>query len=211
MAKANKAQSRASKIENDEELAPAVADVADSDEGEGEDAAPAPVASAPKIDRSGAGQRRLYQNSQTIDSDVFKLGVARMRKFAGIREDDDVFDMLEHVHIFRTFDSSGKRQTMSPPVGGHFHAITVKEGKGGIPSIEVSPPMIMVKHKVRGKTVLKPTLLSEHRPSHADDHVHPVEYLRSEKLTLRKPNLEFAQVQAAVAAAVPSQVAGITG
>ncbi len=157
-------------------------------------------------------QSRVYKSTQTVDHDLFKLKVAKMIKNAGYNEEAPLIQAIEHTHFFHTVDSSGKRQTTSTATGGHHHSVVVVQGPNGVPTLEVSGPMRWVKKKSRGqwKRIEEPVTIGKGDGAEADNHAHEVEYCGSERITLRKPNMEFAKVEATLKARYePPTVEGV--
>lgn len=160
-----------------------------------------------KVDRSQAGQKRFYDGKQEIDHDLFKLELAVMKKNVSYNDLPD-YEKIEHVHMFHTIDSSGKRQETSTAVGGHFHPIIVKGAEDGVPTLEVGPPHKHVIKKIRGRKVRVAIPLTEEDPE-GDTHTHTVIYLKSEKIKLRQANANFASYEAEVHAKQNPTVDGI--
>lgn len=140
-------------------------------------------------------QQRIYKGTQVLDHDLFKLKVAKMRKDVSYDGEPD-YVQFEHCHIFHTIDSNGKKQDTCSPVGGHFHEVRVVQKPGQVPTLEVSGPMKYVMKKF-GKKFKK---VPEPLDPEVDSHTHEVEYLGSERITPRTPNMEFAKLDAAVRA-----------
>lgn len=174
-----------------------------------EESAPTPRAAPANLAR--AGGERVYKGTQELDHDLFKLDVARMKKNVSFTE-IPIWNYSEHVHIFHTIDSSGKKQTECAPVGGHFHAVEVTMSPDGVPSLKVSKPMIwvLVRDRKTGKKVKTAVLMTDEDPD-SDDHTHEVIYLGSEKIRLRKTNLEFAKFHAQIMAVQNPSIPGISG
>lgn len=137
-------------------------------------------------DEAPEAMERRYSGQQKIDSDLYKLEVAVMKKNSALRKTDKpVWVHHEHTHVFRTYDSSGKKQTQSSPVGGHYHEVEVIQNpKGGVPSIKIGPPVKRVQSKVDGEFIIQTVAIP------GDTHTHRVGYLRSDKITIRKLNPE---------------------
>lgn len=150
-----------------------------------------------------AGRDRVYRNTQEVDHDLFKLLVAKMKKNISYREDDPIFEDVEHCHFFHTFDSSGKPMDTSNSVGNHFHRMIEKKTSKGLSEFVCSPPMQWVKKKKGGKMQ---KVLQE---LDFDDHTHEVHYVQSQRITLRKANMEFAKVSSVVAARGTGAIPGI--
>lgn len=150
-------------------------------------------------------QKAFISSEREILHHVYKLLGANMIKNTSYNEDDPIFEKFLHSHIFHNIDSSGKNQDRCQPVGGHFHLVNIVESEGSeVPSIEVSPPMKLVKKKIGKNRFTTEAVKVEN-----DDHVHEWEYLRSDYIKLRKLNPEAAKVQAALAA--PASIPGIIG
>lgn len=141
--------------------------------------------------------KRVYRFGNKIFHDLYKLGVASVLKKIGYNTDPNdpsSWDPVEHVHFYHTVDSSGKTQTTSTSIAAHFHEMRiVKSDNPDEPPqvVCVSGPLKWVKMKKFGKWVREAVPVNE-----IDDHTHPVIYMRSEEISLRKPNAMAAQVEA---------------
>jgi hypothetical protein len=143
-----------------------------------------------KHDASSAGKKRFYSGEQEIDHDLFKLEIATMKKNVSFTDVPD-YEKIEHVHMFHTVDSNGKKQETCSPVGGHFHMVEVLSERDGVPALKISPPMKYVTQRKNGRKVRVAILLTDEDPD-GDTHTHTVRYLKSEKIVLRQANAEFA-------------------
>jgi hypothetical protein len=165
----------------------------------------APAATPTVIKR----QVRIYKSTQEIDHDLFKLEPAMMRKNVSFTEIPQV-ERFEHCHIFHTVDSNGKKQVGSTAVGGHHHPVKVVVNADGVPTLEVGEPRRWVKRKVRGVMVRveEPIYLNAEQDER-DSHTHEVTYLGSEKIMLRKPNVEFAKLDGELKAKREPSIDGV--
>lgn len=148
---------------------------------------------------------RVYKNAQVVDHDLFKLVVAKMQKKVSYDGQDPAYEAVEHTHFFHTVDSNGRRQQFSTPTGGHFHEIVVMHNSAGVPHLEVGPPLRWVKKKVKGRSKRYASPV----PSEIDSHKHKSEYLGSQRITLRTPNMEAAKVEAAIRAKQEPSIDGV--
>lgn len=159
---------------------------------------------------------RVYIDAQEYDHDLFKLSVAKMTKNIAIQDQKPEFHAVEHVHFFHTIDSSGRKQTMSTAIGGHFHLVTVVGEKGGVPILEISEPRKFVSRKKYGKVqrdIGKVLLEKDHEDGENlyDTHTHEYVYLGSHKIKARVPNKEFAQFDSSIKAHREPSVEGVKG
>jgi hypothetical protein len=141
-----------------------------------------------------ASQPRVYRGTQDVDHDLFKLKVAKMRKNTAW-DGSENWVSVEHCHIFHTVDSSGRAQTTCSPVGGHFHEITVSQSPGNAPTLLVSQAKQYAKKKLPNGRMVK---VAVDMPD--DSHSHDAEYLGSQKIRLRQPNVEAAKVESVMRA-----------
>ena len=148
----------------------------------------------PIIQRELKGERKVHH-------DLFKLLPANMLKNESFTEMPRYVE-TEHCHFFHTVDSSGKVQTQTHEVGGHFHKIEVYHS-GGVPEIRVSPAMKWVKVKKYGQST------KEAVPVAHDNHTHDVQYVFSEEVTVRQTNIEAAKALAQLEAKKPSSLDGV--
>lgn len=142
-------------------------------------------------------EKRRYAGEITIESDMFKLDVAVMKKNAALDGQPPDLIKMEHAHIFRTYDSDGKKHIYSSPVGGHFHQIQYSDSADGVVRITgISKPLHMVKRTVNKqlKTVIEP--LPEYFD---DDHTHKILYVRSDSVSARQVNANAVQIISAEA------------
>jgi len=127
---------------------------------------------------------RVYKQDIKIESDLFKLEVAKMKKDMVNNKDNPSLLEIEHCHTWRTFDSDGKPQPHCSPIGGHFHEIKYQEDENGaVKVMSVSGPMTWGVAKVKGKFKKTAVPIPDHLE---DDHTHTATYIESHKLTARK-------------------------
>lgn len=137
--------------------------------------------------------QRIYKQNIRIESDLFKLQTAKAKKNVSWSDGDIQLEEVEHVHFFHTYDSDGRRQDRSAPVGGHFHLVEFEEGKNGKPAKikSISGPMKMAKVKEKGRWKQKPVPLSEELE---DSHTHDIKYLKSDSVQAREHNVNAIQM-----------------
>jgi uncharacterized protein YodC (DUF2158 family) len=146
---------------------------------------------------------RVYKGTQVVDHDLFKLLPALMKKDVSFNPEKPIYEYFEHAHIFHTVDSNGKALDKCNDVGGHFHTVEVVNGKNGVPTLKVSVAMKVVRLKKGG-----PRVAVEVRD---DNHTHAVKYLGSEKIELRKTNVDAAQYMSEIRSRVePKPVPGVS-
>lgn len=166
----------------------------------------------PKVDRPAAktngaiAQPRVYKGTQEIDHDLYKLSVATMRKNVSWEPKKPDIVRIEHVHIFHTVDSNGKKQNTCNQVGGHHHDIEVTHVNGGAPQIRVSEPRKYIRDEDGRKQSVP---LNRAGDRNGDFHIHEVEYLGSERIKIRETNIEYAKFQAAMTAVQSPKVEGV--
>lgn len=140
-------------------------------------------------------QERVFSGQKKAFHDLFILKTTKMLKLAGLKTDPDpLYVQVDHQHFYHTIDADGKPQTACGSIGGHFHLVEVEKAvDGGIPRVvSCSGPMTMVRRKVGTNYKIVPEPLEN-----GDDHVHEVEYIKSDEITLRTKNLEAAKFTAA--------------
>lgn len=164
---------------------------------------------------------RLYADQMELDSDLYKLEVANMRRFLGHDlkfPDSNEFVQCEHVHFFHTLDSSGRKQFYSNPIGGHFHKMEV------IPSANPSdPPLVKCvsgplewrrkrvgRNKFQRVAVPTNAYGEVNGENYSDVHTHETTYLKSDKVKKRKANTEAAVIETHYANKI-APVAGVQG
>ena len=152
---------------------------------------------------------RVLKQTTTLHHDLYLLNESKMKKDTSIGKtgDPEMIIPVSHQHFFHTIDSSGRKMVDCSPIGGHFHEMEIiDKGDGNPPEVVCkSGPLMWAKKKVHGKwkRVRVPV-------NHYDDHKHDVQYLHSEAVTPRKPNVEAAKVQGAMAAKEQGIGAGST-
>lgn len=168
--------------------------------------------------------QRFYQGQESLDHDLYKLDVAKMRRNTAIQGEPPVLDDIEHVHHFHSVDSSGRKQTRSYAIGGHFHEMElVKPATKKTPAIyRCGPPMRDARVKIRGKIQKKcvPAVVYQDKNEKGepiaggerilDTHSHEVVYLRSNKIQMRKVNPDAVNVVAREAN-LTAPIPGVSG
>lgn len=169
-----------------------------------------PAQPTPALDK---GIERFYATSKEVDHDLFKLSVARMLKWMGYNKgekDPDDLIPAEHCHFFHTIDSDGRPQQFCSSIGGHFHKMEVVDDGSGVPKVKcVSGPLQFKFENYRKNRANKRRKIAV-PANDFDTHTHESEYVRSEKVALRKVNVdavELVRIEAAQTQAIP----GIAG
>lgn len=153
-------------------------------------------------------QKRKYKGEQKIDSDLFRLKLAKARKNMSWDEKKVQLEDVEHSHFFHTFDSDGRKQKYSAAVGGHFHEIFYEENEDGVAIITgISEPLQMVKRtNDEGRMVT----VAEPLPAKLKDrHTHEIEYIQSQTITKRTANAQAIEV-ATIDANKTAPIAGVS-
>jgi len=113
--------------------------------------------------------QRVYNNTITLDSDLFKLEVSFMEKNMGVDGQKPSIEKIEHCHFYRTYDSSGKKLDNCSYIGGHTHTITPNFDDDGKITAKCSTPIWSYK---------------------TDTHTHEVRYIKSDKVQKRRINAD---------------------
>lgn len=158
-------------------------------------------------------RQRFYSNKGEVDHDLFKLKVESMMKNVSWTKEEPDYRPVEHCHMFHTIDSSGKPQKYSTAQGGHFHEMEVVY-KDGVPEVVCkSGPLewVWIKRGKRRIKVARPIFDglfrdfdSENPKIPVDVHKHEVQYIKSDRIALRRIN-EEAQVLIAKNAALTTK------
>ena len=122
-----------------------------------------------KDEKETVEPKRVFGKNMILDSDLFKLKIANMKKNVGYSEKKQILIDVEHCHFYRTIDSSGREQANSSFVGGHTHDVKVSVSQQG--ELKASCG------KARGSKF-------------EDTHVHKIDYVRSDKIHRRRMNEE---------------------
>lgn len=132
-------------------------------------------------------QKRVFKGQQKLIHDLYKLEVAKMRKEVGYDVVNPQFEWLEHVHMYHTIDSNGRRLTHAQPIGQHWHEMKlVGAREDGMPLFECGPALRKI---------------SSHRfiEIPGDNHRHDVSYVCSEEIEQRQYNPDYMKFQSQVA------------
>lgn len=137
-------------------------------------------------------QPRVFSHAQVIHGDLFKSSVAKMIKDLGM--DKSPFRVeLEHTHVFRTFDSEGKKHNYCVSVGNHTHEVKWETDPNGVARIiEVGPPVkeaFKIDRRGRRTKVYVP-ITDESDAEYHDTHTHELTYLYSYNTEIRRTNLQ---------------------
>lgn len=139
---------------------------------------------------------RSFTKVKQIVSDVFKLTVAQVIKQVGIEKnydkDPESFKNFEHTHIFRTFDSDGKKHDRCCMTAGHFHDVVWDYDENSKPVIKsISGPKVLARKQVKGKWQSVSIRANDY-----DNHTHDMDYLQSHVVDARRTNIEAVKVVA---------------
>jgi hypothetical protein len=195
----------------DEEMGEAMAEYQPEPDPQVE-AAPQPE-QAPQA--SSIPAQRVYADEIVIEHDLYKLKLASMKKNVAYMPNTFEILSVQHEHFFHTVDSSGTKQKHSNLVGSHFHQMTVvPQGNGAPPIVKCGPAVKEVKKLVNGRVVkvVEPCLRypDERGDMQVDNHTHEIEYIKSNKIPVRKVNAEAVKVISAEAAK-GAPIPGVTG
>jgi len=150
---------------------------------------------------------RILRGSQQIHIDHYKLKVAKdVFNYAPTEVGDKPsiqmpvpvpqYTEREHCHFFHTYDSSGKKQVKSTAIAGHFHQITVTpQGPNKPPKVECGPAVkeVRKKNKKTHQWEISYAPADDDKDTIEECHVHKVEYLSSEVVTIRSMNMKAIQ------------------
>jgi hypothetical protein len=134
-----------------------------------------------------------YSATVVVDTHLYKLMSAPVKKYTGHRKEIDTspdaepqnFLDMEHTHVYRTMDIDGNKHTKCVSIGGHYHNLEL-DYSGIIPKVvAMSGPMKMVSETKAGKN-----RLVEQPINHYDDHIHEVQYVKTEKINGHQVNME---------------------
>lgn len=118
---------------------------------------------------------RQMKGSASVHIDLFKLELSYYLKNVGL-ENKPKWDKAAHCHYYRTYDSSGKKLKNASHIGNHTHEIEYSVTPEGKLVAKCGPPIKVHKN---GRTEVL---------TNKDDHRHQINYLWSEKATVRKLN-----------------------
>ena len=131
-----------------------------------------------------------WRSAVSFRHDLFKLGLAVMRKNVSWKKFRPELVPMEHTHFFHTHSSSGTKQEHSVPVGGHFHKVEVFVNPDGSMGGKCGPALRKVDKKLSNgvvKTSIELVKFShEEQGDLQDDHTHEVLYLGSEMINPQK-------------------------
>jgi|GEM_PF-2809927 len=147
---------------------------------------------APKKAVKTQGIKRNYSKVKAIQHDCFKLEPAEMAKNMSWIKKEPRYEFFEHCHTFHSFDSQGRKQFYSTPIGGHFHKMEfIEHDEGHIEAKCVSGPLHW-KNVWNDQTERHERQAVPVNPR--DKHTHEVTYIHSEKIVKRKINMDAAKL-----------------
>lgn len=114
------------------------------------------------------------------DLHLFKLEMAMMLKNISPFKKDPMIQHIEHCHIYRTKDSSGKKEISCNSVGGHYHEVEVY-AEGKVLKAKCGPP----RSNKGSKELLD-----------KDNHTHQITYKGSQRVKQRVITPEVARLLA---------------
>lgn len=156
-----------------------------------------------------------FSEQVEMNSHLYKLVESSVIKYIGKGTDKDKYpdttpeDFLNmgHAHIYRTIDTDGNRHIKTVAIAGHYHILELEwdeKNPDAAPKIvAMSGPMHTVTKRIKGKMVQVDEPINSY-----DDHVHDIEYVKSEKIQARSKNKDAAQYIAKETAKVPAPPAG---
>ena len=163
-------------------------------------------ASQPAAAEVAAAQQRVYKREVMVDHDLYRLEIANLTRNIAYDGQEPVWESIPHIHHFHSVDSTGRPQTVTPPVAGHFHEVVqAPAAPGEIASVVAGPPMKWVIQRI-GNTRKKRRIAV---PVEGDYHTHKVTYMGSNQIKLREINPEFVKLQSAFQANRPAPVEGV--
>lgn len=157
--------------------------------------------------RNSPVQPVVWKGMREFRHDLFKLGVATMKKNVSYKKYQPDLVPVEHAHFFHSVDMKGKPVEYSQPIGGHFHKIdVVKDAQGNIVSVACGPALRSVQKKLKSgrvKTIIERVRFAnaeygeddeEEGPDRVsyvyDEHVHEVAYVHSEMISPERTRLK---------------------
>lgn len=169
--------------------------------------------------RAGVDERVILKGSQEFRTDLFKSDVRKFMRNTSFKKGVVSILELDHTHTFHSFNSQGKEQEFSSPVGGHFHKVIRRyTDKDGNICLEMGPPL-QWKQKKRPSGAKK--VLTEVKWYNADAednsgeqsnihdrHTHKWIYQSSEYLSASKVREIQQATQAVVASTVQDSSRG---
>lgn len=151
----------------------------------------------PKKKVQAKGVKRNYSKVKEIQHDCFKLEVAEMAKNMSWIKKQPKYEYFGHCHTFHTFDSQGRKQEYSTPIGGHFHKMEfIEHPDGSIEAKCVSGPLHWKNVWNENTEKFERTAVPVNP---RDKHEHDVTYVHSEKIVKRRVNMEASKLLSAQA------------
>lgn len=122
--------------------------------------------------------KRFLKEDREIISDTWKLKTTKfIRRMDRSPADRPMWEDRDHNHIFRTYDSNGRKLDKSSSIGGHYHEITTYEKDGELYA-ECGPAIYNKASRDTTKNSLAPV----------DNHTHDLEFQGSDLIKMRKHN-----------------------
>lgn len=165
--------------------------------------------------------RLAWKGSKEFRHDLFKLGVAKMKKNVSYKKFQPEIQMVEHAHFFHSHDMKGKTMVHSQAVGGHFHEVHIEWERDGedliLKKAECGPALRQVQKRTRSgkwKTVIEAVRYErgdaavdgsddddvEITGFEEDTHTHELLYVGSELISPQKIRTSQEQDRAKLAA-----------
>lgn len=131
------------------------------------------------------------RHATTFRCDVFKTDVQICLKDVGYEHLKPMIEKLTHQHIYRTYNSMGKKLTRTNSSNGHWHEIEVTPMADGSVTVKCGPPMveqiIVTKAGKQIKKIVQNAIEEELEDGRirrmVDDHRHELIYIGSEELS----------------------------
>lgn len=136
-----------------------------------------------------------WKGSETYRHDLFKLGVAKLKKNISWKKKLPEIIQLEHTHLFHSHDNKGQVNKTCVPVAGHYHEVMTLINQDGELIAKCGPPIRKVEKRLEtGKIKSVPQQVQWVRQNQqtgedeleVDNHVHEVIYLASEEISAAK-------------------------
>jgi hypothetical protein len=151
-----------------------------------------PILEEAPLDTDGSGAMPdtfIYSSQEAYNTHLFELKTSKVLKNIGLHTSPD-YRTLDHQHFFRTVDSNGYEQTKSTATGGHFHVITISEDNK---TLTCSPAMteksVFDKKERKWKKEYQAVTVA----GREDNHVHKIQYVRTDEIKKRKLNEQAAK------------------
>jgi hypothetical protein len=127
------------------------------------------------------------KGSEPFRHDLYKAGIARMKRNMSWKKGEVLIQEIEHVHFYHSVNSRGRPQRYTGTVGAHFHEVEWSQDEKGNLVAKCGKPLT---HRYRQAAGRQKKFMSEvkwydeeKQQDVVDTHVHDMTYVHTEFLS----------------------------